>query len=289
MGLNQPFFNWRAEIWEPLQNETHTMASILNFGCRCGVIWLLFFLTGHTPMFDGCEVPRTNTINTLGRKRSIGLRLHILLTTPHLKSYTKATSHMRLRARDQYISKHSHWWKRWSRTKFVLHTTLEGPMEYVNARWMWSLHGFLHGIQWIVFRGHLDYIQKPPLEFRPNTKPLGDHGTPNAHNCRFILFCDAWGHTWIEVHWNCIWLRAPLHMAFTLHLRVHNHTTWFWRCLGTAFGHFLLGSPNFMVMAHGSWLVCEVALNIVFSVTHSMSSCSILIINCSCSVTDMEM
>ena len=80
------------------------MASILNFGCRCGVIWLLFFLTGHTPMFDGCEVPRTNTINTLGRKRSIGLRLQILLTTPHSKSYTKATSHMRLRARDQYIS-----------------------------------------------------------------------------------------------------------------------------------------------------------------------------------------
>ena len=49
-----------------------------------------------------------------------------------------------------------------------------------------SLHGFLHSIQWIVFRGHLDYFQKPPLGSRSNTKP-GDHGTPNAHNRRYIL------------------------------------------------------------------------------------------------------
>ena len=31
--------------------------------------------------------------------------------------------------------KHSHWWKRRSRSKFELRTTLEGPMEYVKARW----------------------------------------------------------------------------------------------------------------------------------------------------------
>jgi hypothetical protein len=36
---------------------------------------------------------------------------------------------------------------------------------------------------------------------------------------------------------------------FTLHLRVRDHPAWFWRCLGTAFGHFLLGSHNFMVTA----------------------------------------
>ena len=57
-----------------------------------------------------------------------------------------------------------------------LHTTLEGPMEYVTARWMYSLHGFLSDIPWIMFHGHLDYFQKPPLGGRPNTKP-GDHGT----------------------------------------------------------------------------------------------------------------
>jgi hypothetical protein len=63
------------------------------------------------------------------------------------------------------------------------HFTLpfEGPTEYVNVRWMRRLHGFLHGIEWIMFHGHLDYFQKPPLGGRPNTKSR-DHGTPNAHN-----------------------------------------------------------------------------------------------------------
>ena len=39
---------------------------------------------------------------------------------------------------------------------------------------------------------------------------------------------------------------------FTLHLRVCDHITRFWRFLGMAFGHFLLGSHNFLVMALGS-------------------------------------
>ena len=84
---------------------------------------------------------------------------------------------------------------------------LEGPTEYVNARWMWSLHGFLRGIEWIMFHGHLDYFQKPPLGGRPNTKP-GDHGTPNTHNRWFILCYHVWRPTWIEIHWDSIWLRA---------------------------------------------------------------------------------
>ena len=40
---------------------------------------------------------------------------------------------------------------------------LEGPTEYVNARWMRSLHGLLHSIKWIMFHSHFDYFQKPPL------------------------------------------------------------------------------------------------------------------------------
>ena len=58
-----------------------------------------------------------------------------------------------------------------------LHTTLEGPTEYVNARWIKSLHGFLHGTKWIMVCIHLDYFQKPPLGGKLNKKPLGDHGT----------------------------------------------------------------------------------------------------------------
>ena len=55
------------------------------------------------------------------------------------------------------------------------------PTECVNARWMESLHGFLRGIEWIMFHGHLDCFQTPPLGGRPNTKP-DDHGSLNAHN-----------------------------------------------------------------------------------------------------------
>ena len=85
-------------------------------------------------------------------------------------------------------------------------------MEYVNARWMYGLHGFLYGIAWIMFHGHLECFQIWPLGGKPNTKP-GDHGTSNAHNCWFILFYHVWGPTWIEIHWNSIWSRAWSHMT----------------------------------------------------------------------------
>jgi hypothetical protein len=56
---------------------------------------------------------------------------------------------MRLRACDHYTS-----------STFIgenggvgpssLHTLLEGPTEYVDARWMFSLRGYLRGIEWII-------------------------------------------------------------------------------------------------------------------------------------------
>ena len=45
---------------------------------------------------------------------------------------------------------------------------------------------------------------------------------------------------------------GPVTYGFTLHLRVHDHTTRVWRCVGTAFGHFLVGSHNLMVTGLGS-------------------------------------
>ena len=45
---------------------------------------------------------------------------------------------------------------------------------------------------------------------------------------------------------------GPITKDFTLYLKVYNHTAWFWRCLGTAFGHFLLGSHSFTVTTLGS-------------------------------------
>ena len=60
--------------------------------------------------------------------------------------------------------------------------------------------------------GHLNCFQKLPLGGRPNTKS-GDHGTPNAQNCSFILFDHVWGPARIEIYWNSIWLRACSRMT----------------------------------------------------------------------------
>ena len=100
-----------------------------------------------------------------------------------------------------------------------------------------------------MFHGHLDYFQKPPLESRPITK-LRDHATPNTHNHWFILFYHVWRPAWIEIHWNGIWSRIRSHVIphYTWGSMTTLHT-WFWRCVGTAFGHFLLGSHNFMITA----------------------------------------
>ena len=70
---------------------------------------------------------------------------------------------MRLRARDRFTSSTLISGKGGAGLG-SLHTTLEGPTEYVKARWMLNLQGFLHGIEWIMFHGHLDHFQNHLLE-----------------------------------------------------------------------------------------------------------------------------
>ena len=40
----------------------------------------------------------------------------------------------------------------------------------------------------------------------------------------------------------------------------HDHPTWFWKCVGTAFGHFSFGFSQ--SHGHNSWLMCEVAMSL---------------------------
>ena len=105
---------------------------------------------------------------------------------------------------------------------------------------------------------HLDYFQKPPLGHRPDTK-LGNHGTPNAQNHWLILLYHAWGPTWINFHWNSIWLRARSHMTsqYTQETvtTLHDFEGVLWRPLDA----FFWGLAQFY-HGHGFWLVCEVAL-----------------------------
>ena len=130
----------------------------------------------------------------------------------------------------------------------------------MNAIWMQSLRGFLHGIKWTMFQGHFDYFKKPPLGGRPNTK-TGDHGTfSNVHNRWFILIYHVWRPTWLQKYINNIWLRAWYHMA--------SHYTWgsvitlhdFEGVLGRPLDTFF-GLSQFH--GHGSWLVCGVALSAI--------------------------
>ena len=133
----------------------------------------------------------------------------------------KATSHMRLRARDHYTSS-TLIGGNGGVSPSTLHTTLEGPTEYVNARWckvyMDSYLTSNATSPCFMPHGHLDYLQKPPLGGRPNTKPRDHHGTPNDHHSWFILFYHGWAPAWINIHQNSIWLRAWSHMT--------SHYTW---------------------------------------------------------------
>ena len=117
----------------------------------------------------------------------------------------------------------------------------------MNFSWHWMDHG------------HLDYFKKKPSG-RPNTK-LGDHGIPNAHNRGFYSISSHVRTCMNKMHWNSIWLRARSHMNFTLHSRVRDHTTWFWRVCWDGLWTLSFGLTQFH--GHGSWLVWKVALNVV--------------------------
>ena len=70
-----------------------------------------------------------------------------------------------------------------------------------------DLHGFLHGIEWIMLTVTWVVFKNHFLEVGL-TRKSGDHGILNTHNRWFILFYHGWGPAWIEIHWNSLWLRA---------------------------------------------------------------------------------
>ena len=85
---------------------------------------------------------------------------------------------------------HSHWWKRWSRSTFASHYAWDRRSRRMQDGCK-SLHGFLHGIKWIMFHDHLDYLQRPSLGIRLDTKPLGDRDTSKTSQLLIcsILWC----------------------------------------------------------------------------------------------------
>jgi hypothetical protein len=82
-----------------------------------------------------------------GSSSSDGRFTHMGSQVPSAKSRSCQGhfTHERLRARDHYASSTLIGGEGGAGPS-SLHATLEGPTEYVNARWMESLCGFLHGI-----------------------------------------------------------------------------------------------------------------------------------------------
>jgi hypothetical protein len=110
--------------------------------------------------------------------------------------------------------KHSHRWKRRSRSKFALHYDAWGANGVceckmdVKSTWIPTWHRMDH-VSWSLGLFSKNHFLEGG---RPNRRP-GDHGTPNTHNRWFIPFSHVWGPTWIDAHWNSIWLRARSHMT----------------------------------------------------------------------------
>ena len=98
-------------------------------------------------------------------------------------------------------------------------------------------------VTWTIFKNHLLEVG---LTQKQETMALRTLTTVNLFY--FIMREDPREHKFIEMHL----VKGPVTYGFTVHLRVCDHTTWCWRCVGTAFRHFLLGSHNFMVTALGS-------------------------------------
>ena len=90
------------------------------------------------------------------------------------------------------------------------------------------------------------------------TRKPGAHGTPNAHNSWIILFYHVWWHAWVEFNEiafgegsNQTWLHTTLEGPWPYYMILEVSWDGLWT--------LSFGLSQFH--GHGSWLMCEVALN----------------------------
>ena len=146
--------------------------------------------------------------------------------------------------------KHSHWWKRQSRSKFTSHYTwgtngvCECKMD-VKSTWIPTWHPMDHVfmVTRIIFKNHL--LEVGPTQ-NQETMALGTLTTtdlfysimcedPSEWKLIEITFGSRSGHIWLHTTLEGPWLHYMI-------LKVSRDNL---------FGHFLLGSHNFMDMALG--------------------------------------
>ena len=107
----------------------------------------------------------------------------------------------------------------------TIHTMLERPIEYVNARWIdeefacipkWHQMDHVSWSLGLFSKNHLLEVDLTQNRER---------GTINVHNCWFILFYHVCGPTWMKIIEIAL-VEDPVIYDFTLHLRIRDHTTW---------------------------------------------------------------
>ena len=121
-----------------------------------------------------------------------------------------------------------------------------------------SLHGFLHGIKWMDHVSwSLEMFSKNQLLEVGLTQNQETRTLRNLTTVDLLYFLSSvrnmHKYKFIEI---TFWLRGRVTYDLIIwghlrcgHFRVRDHAAWFWKCLGTAFGHPLWGSHNFMVTA----------------------------------------
>jgi hypothetical protein len=142
----------------------------------------------------------------------------------------------------------------------LLHTMLEGGTNRVCAckmdvksTWLptWHRIGSCFMVTWTIFKNH--FLE---VGLTQNRETMALWTLTTIVLIYFIMCEDPLELKFIEVTFG--WWHS--HIRGTLHVRICDHTTWFWRCVGTG-GLWTLSFGLSQFRSHGSWLVCEVALD----------------------------
>ena len=88
---------------------------------------------------------------------------------------------------------------------------------------MWSIHRFLHGIEWIIFHGYLDCFGNHLLEvgLTQNQETMVLWALTTVDSFYFIMVRTHVNRN--SLKWHLV--EAPVTYGFTQHLRIHGHTT----------------------------------------------------------------
>ena len=164
----------------------------------------------------------------------------------------RATSHTRLRARDQSTS-HA-----LSLVEKAEPVQVRFPPRLRDQRSLWmqdgckvyrdsyvASNGLYFMVTWIIFKHHLLEVGVTQNQETMALRTLTTVGV--------FLFYHVWGPAWMEIHWDSIWLRAQSHMT--------SHYTWRFVTTLHDFGG-VLGRPLdtffWALMISWSWLLAHV-------------------------------